>query len=373
MFETWGRIIFRRRRLVLLHRGARRDRRRSLGDRGVRDAAVGRRLQRAGQPEPAGGQPRRHAFGRDAGDVVVLYTEQDQTVHVAAYRAAVTGTLARLPHSRVESVATYWSTGSPQFVSANGRQTYAVHRAGRQQRRGQDQVLRRDQGSLAAPGLTRQAGGQIPTEAAINKRGHQRHRPGRGPVHAGAADPAACHLRQPGGGQPAAGDRRHRHPRLVRRAAAAHPGHPGVDLLDQHHHDPRRSAWLSTTACSWSAGSARNCTGSRLSRTRWPGPLATAGRTVAVSGITVAMALASLTAVPRGVPALDGLRRRGHGAGGHAGRPDRAAGAARGARPEGERAADPPRRAPAAGRRGGGRLVPAGPQRDAQAGGLRRS
>ena len=47
-------------------------------------------------------------------------------------------------------------------------------------------------------------------------------------------------------------------------------------------------------------------------------------------------------AVPRGLPALHGLRRGGHRRGGHAGRADRAARAARRPRPPGQRAAHPP-------------------------------
>jgi len=85
-----------------------------------------------------------------------------------AYRAAVTHVLGALPRGRVESVATYWSTGSGQFVSASGRETYAVIELA-----GTDDAARIKNfdaiaGRLAAPGLTEQAGGLIPTEGAIN-------------------------------------------------------------------------------------------------------------------------------------------------------------------------------------------------------------
>ncbi|HSR83833.1 MAG TPA: hypothetical protein VLM11_06580 [Streptosporangiaceae bacterium] len=46
------------------------------------------------------------AFGRDVGDVVLLYTSPNQTVHSTAYRSAVTSALARLSRSRVNSVQT---------------------------------------------------------------------------------------------------------------------------------------------------------------------------------------------------------------------------------------------------------------------------
>ena len=77
-------------------------------------------------------------------------------------------------------------------------------------------------------------------------------------------------------------------------------------------------------------------------------------------------------ALPGDVPALDGLRRGGHRPGRHAGRADRPARPARGARPPGERAAGPPPRpAPGPGRAERG-LVPDRAQRDAAPGGLRR-
>jgi RND superfamily putative drug exporter len=55
-------------------------------------------------------------FGRAAADVVVLYSSPRLTVHDAAFRSAVTRTLAALPKDQVPSTATYWSTGSPQFA-----------------------------------------------------------------------------------------------------------------------------------------------------------------------------------------------------------------------------------------------------------------
>jgi trehalose monomycolate/heme transporter len=61
-----------------------------------------------------------NAFGRDAGDVVVLYSSKTLTAASPAFRSAVTGSLAALPHSRVASYATYWSTRSRQFVSSSG-------------------------------------------------------------------------------------------------------------------------------------------------------------------------------------------------------------------------------------------------------------
>jgi trehalose monomycolate/heme transporter len=169
MFEAWGRILFRRRRSVLL-----------IAAVGVVAAAlwgtgVFRSLQSSGGFAPPASQSQREAslaartFGRDAGDVVLLYTSATQTVHSPAYRSAVTSSLAKLPHSRVTGVQTYWSTGSAAFASADGRVSYAVlELAG-----GSDttRIANFDaiKADFSARGLTVQAGGQVPTEAAINK------------------------------------------------------------------------------------------------------------------------------------------------------------------------------------------------------------
>ena len=169
MFEAWGHVVYRRRRLVLV-----------IAAVGVIFAAVWGTgvfgaLQSAGGFNDPGSQSQRatdlatRAFGRDASDVVVLYRSQSLTVHDAAYRAAVTRTLAALPREQVTSAVSYWSTGSAQFASMDGHQTYAVLRLAGADDAAQIKSFDAIKNKLAAPGLTERAGGQIPTEEAINK------------------------------------------------------------------------------------------------------------------------------------------------------------------------------------------------------------
>ena len=170
MFEAWGRIIFRRRRLVL-----------AVAAIGVVLAAIWGtgvfgRLQSAGGFVPPGSQSQQEAslaaksFGPGGEDVVLLFSSNRQTVKSPAYQAAVTTALTRLPRIRVQSVRTYWSTGSPAFVSANGRVTYALlELAGNGDAAKIKSFDAIQQDFFAPPGLTVQAGGQIPTEAAITK------------------------------------------------------------------------------------------------------------------------------------------------------------------------------------------------------------
>jgi trehalose monomycolate/heme transporter len=169
MFEAWGRFIYRRRRLVLVTA--------ALGVifAAVWGTGVFGALQSSGGFDAPGSQSQQtaslatRAFGRDAADVVVLYSSPAMTVRDPGYRAAVTRTLAALPRDRVESAASYWSTGSAQFVSTGGHETYAVLRLA-----GADDAARIKsydaiKNALGAPGLTERAGGQIPAEQAINK------------------------------------------------------------------------------------------------------------------------------------------------------------------------------------------------------------
>jgi len=169
IFNRWGRTAYRRRRLILVI--------------ALLVAAVGAlwgtsifaKVQTAGGFDAPNSQSQHEAnlatsaFGRDAGDVVVLYSSKTLTTASPAFRSAVTAALTALPHSKVASYATYWSTGSPQFVSASGKQTYAVIELA-----GPSDTARQDsydaiKTQLGAPGLRSQVGGVVPTDETIDK------------------------------------------------------------------------------------------------------------------------------------------------------------------------------------------------------------
>src|SRR6516165_10773013 len=168
MFEAWGRVVYRYRRLVLLAGAV------VMAAAVVWGTGVFAHLQSGGGFTAPGSQSQRestivtHAFGRDTADVVVLYRSPGLTVGDPGYRAAVSQTLAALPHSKVLSYQTYWSTRSPLFVGASGHETYAVLRLAGGNDGAQMTTYKAISGQLAAPGLTDYVGGQIPTELAIN-------------------------------------------------------------------------------------------------------------------------------------------------------------------------------------------------------------
>jgi uncharacterized membrane protein YdfJ with MMPL/SSD domain len=168
MFSGWGRTVYRRRWLVL-----------AIAALGVVVFAVWGTgvfgaLQSAGGFNAPGSQSQQEAslaqrtFGRDSGDVVVLYSSRTMTVRDPAFRSAVTSALAALPPGQVYSTATYWSTGSPAFVSRSGRQTYAVIELKGSSDAARITSFNAIEHRLAAPGITSEVGGFTPTESAIN-------------------------------------------------------------------------------------------------------------------------------------------------------------------------------------------------------------
>jgi uncharacterized membrane protein YdfJ with MMPL/SSD domain len=168
-FERWGRTAYRRRWAILaiaLLAAV-------LG--GAWGTAIFARVQTAGGFDAPDSQSQYEAtlaaqtFGRDAGDVVVLYSSETLTARAPAFRSAVSSTLSALPSGEVESSATYWSTGSPRFVSASGHQTYAVLELAGSSDTARQASYDAIKTQLGAPGLRTQVGGVVPTNETIDQ------------------------------------------------------------------------------------------------------------------------------------------------------------------------------------------------------------
>src|SRR5271155_3031499 len=169
IFERWGRTAYHRRRLILVIALL-------VAGLGVLwGTTIFAKVQTAGGFDAPNSQSQHEAtlatqaFGRDAGDVVVLCSSKTLTTAFPAFRSAVTATLAALPRGKAESYASYWSTRSRQFVSASGHQTYAVIELA-----GSSDTARQDsydaiKADLSAPGLLTQVGGVVPTDETIDQ------------------------------------------------------------------------------------------------------------------------------------------------------------------------------------------------------------
>ncbi|GAA0340145.1 MMPL family transporter [Actinoallomurus spadix] len=108
-------------------------------------------------------------IGPPAGDLVVLYQSASRTVDDPAFRDAVTGTLARLPRDQVRGITTFWSTGSPAFVSRDRHATYAAVRLSGADVPARVKTYDKIRDAFAAPGLTTLRGGTV----AVNSQLHE--------------------------------------------------------------------------------------------------------------------------------------------------------------------------------------------------------
>ncbi|WP_433140555.1 MMPL family transporter [Actinomadura nitritigenes] len=173
MFERWGRWVHRRRRWVLAVAGA------ALVFAAVWGTGVFGALTSSGGFDTPGSESAQATkiaerdLGRDQADVVVLYQGRPgMTVDDPSYRAAVEKALAALPQGKVAGTATYWTTKAPQFVSKDRGSTYAVL-----QLTGKDEAARQDSYDAikddlpdVGGGLTAKVGGYLGTQTAINER-----------------------------------------------------------------------------------------------------------------------------------------------------------------------------------------------------------
>ena len=168
MFDHLARAMYRWRRLVLILAVG------FLAFAGVWGTGAFGALSDGGFEDPGSESFRAstelsEALGRADADVIVLYSSDTLTVDDPAYADAVTSTLEALPGEEVASVASFFSTDAPQFVSDDRRSTYAVV-----QLTGADEELRGDQlsaveSALDAPGLTEQVGGLAAVNRDINE------------------------------------------------------------------------------------------------------------------------------------------------------------------------------------------------------------
>ena len=174
MFEAWGRGLYRARRLtlviaVLFAVGA-----------GVWGTGVFGKLNSGNTFTPPNSQSNVESnlagslFGRNGADVVVLFHSGTHMVADPVYQQAVAGYLAGLPAKDVTRAATYWTSGQPDLVSADRHSTYAVLQlAGStdQERENTYKAIKGDFPTAAgkpADGITAQVGGTTTTEVAIN-------------------------------------------------------------------------------------------------------------------------------------------------------------------------------------------------------------
>src|SRR3954449_1163272 len=163
MFEALGRVIYRRRRWVvalalLLVAGA------AVWGIGVFGKLTGAGFEDPGSESAHAAEVAAAHLGRDSADVVVLYSSRDLTVDDPAFRDAVTQTLGALPSNEVAATVTFWSTGAAPLVSTDRHATYALLTLAPH---GEATEVR---DAVHAPGLTTRVGGNAVINEDINSR-----------------------------------------------------------------------------------------------------------------------------------------------------------------------------------------------------------
>ncbi|MFF0264782.1 MMPL family transporter [Kribbella sp. NPDC004536] len=125
MFETLGHFTYRRRRLVLALTGVFVVLGLAWGT-GVFGSLANGGFDAPDTEAANAVRTIEQNVGRTGTDVIVLYRSPSSTVAEPAFRQAVEQHLSALPTADVTGVATYWSTKSPAFVSKDQHSTYAV-------------------------------------------------------------------------------------------------------------------------------------------------------------------------------------------------------------------------------------------------------
>ena len=167
MFESLGRFVHERRRWVLAGALI------FIAIASVWGTQVFGALKGGGFDDPRSGSSHAAKILNEIGpaddELVVLYESRTATVDDPAFRAAVTGTLARLPKNEVPHVTTYWDTRAPALVSADRHATYAAIRLAGTDLQARLKTYDRIRDDLAAPGLKTLRGGSVGVNGDLNR------------------------------------------------------------------------------------------------------------------------------------------------------------------------------------------------------------
>jgi RND superfamily putative drug exporter len=168
VFAKWGSLAYRRRwvvlvAVVLLSAGG-----------GAWGLGVFDRLSQGGYEAPnseaaRANQVARDAFGRQGGDVFVIYTAPaGSTVDSPEVADEVKAALAALPRDVVKDAQSYWSTQRPEFATQDKSKALASITLTSGDSNTQIKQFEQIRDELAVDGVSSQVGGLVPTQKAIS-------------------------------------------------------------------------------------------------------------------------------------------------------------------------------------------------------------
>ncbi|MEU4675951.1 efflux RND transporter permease subunit [Micromonospora sp. NPDC023737] len=170
MFGWWGRVVARLRWAVLAA--------------GLLLAAVGAtwgtavfgQLTGGGFEDPASESSRAYErivdeLGPQSADVIVLWSSDTTTADQPAFRDPVTATVARVrERPEVSRVTTWYDTGAPALLASDRRATYALVQLRADDEDGKSGAYRGLRPALETPGVRTQTGGNVPFLEEANTR-----------------------------------------------------------------------------------------------------------------------------------------------------------------------------------------------------------
>ncbi|MEV0033326.1 MMPL family transporter [Nocardia sp. NPDC050793] len=108
-------------------------------------------------------------LGRHVADVVVMYESADMTVDDPRYRERVENAVAKVPRDSYTWLETFWSTNSPDFVSADRHKTYISMQLPGQIEEDRVIVWREIEHLFEQPGLEVRFGGLVAVNDQFNE------------------------------------------------------------------------------------------------------------------------------------------------------------------------------------------------------------
>jgi len=167
MYESLGRFLYRRRRWVLALAGVFVVVAAAWGT-GVFGSLSGGGFDDPNSESARAAQRIEQTFGRHEADIVALYSSPTMTVDDPAFRQAAQGAMASLPKSQVARVTTYWETNATPLVSSDRHSTYALVELVGEDEDARETAYEAVKDDFAAPGLAVRLGGGVAINHDIN-------------------------------------------------------------------------------------------------------------------------------------------------------------------------------------------------------------
>ncbi|QDO01784.1 MMPL family transporter [Streptomyces sp. S1A1-8] len=162
MFEGFGRLLYRRRKPVLLLTML------FAVLSGAYGAGVFGSLTPLGFQDPGSDSVRaariaEKAFPQRTPDAVIVYRDEDRTVDDPSFQQAVVGQLESLPKSEVTGYLDFWRTKMPAQVSHDRHATYVALNLHGSSEKAKEDAYKAVKDKIPAPGLQTLQGGTVPT------------------------------------------------------------------------------------------------------------------------------------------------------------------------------------------------------------------